>query len=50
MDFKKIFILILSTLFFSPLYSTAMDNAKKDEPDPEDKCIICFDEFLNNEL
>ena len=57
MDFKKLFILILSVLFFSPSYSTAMDEvsillAKKRSirfnPDPGEICTICSKDYSTN--
>ena len=42
MDFKKLFMLILSVLFFSPSYSAAMEN---NEIKLYGECVICPPEF-----
>ena len=55
MDFKKLFILILSVLFFSPSYSAAMDKTSSNSKtnangkfDPNGMCSICLCKFGKN--
>lgn len=50
MDFKKVFTLILSVLFFSPSYSNAMNGNKiKFHKGENDKCPICSQDFEDND-